>query len=81
MSGRGGGIEVKELRSAINKYVNKAEHVLSNLPNPTRETFQRVFKSEAELFLNNKTDVTFLYEEYIRNLKKEDRLRTAENYG
>lgn len=51
MCGRSGSIEVKELRSAINKYVNKAEHVLSHLINPKREIFQRVFKSEADLFL------------------------------
>ena len=77
----GGNLEVKELRKQINTYVSKAELILERLPNPTREIFQRLFKSETDLFATSKTDVSFLFDEYIINLNKEERIRTAENMG
>lgn len=79
MSGKSGNKEVKELRSEIGKYVSKAQDVLEKLPNPNRESFQRLFKSEADLSKSDKTDVTFLFEEYITMLKSEDRIKTAQN--
>lgn len=79
MSGKSGNKEVKELRSEIGKYVAKAEAVLEKLPKPTRESFQRLFKSETDLSNKGNTDVTFLFQEYIHNLKAEDRIKTAQN--
>ncbi|HEY1032098.1 MAG TPA: site-specific integrase [Flavipsychrobacter sp.] len=79
MSGKSGSKEVKELRSEIGKYVAKAEGILEVLPNPTREGFQRLFKSETDLHRSDKTDVTFLFEEYMLNLKKEERFKSAQN--
>ncbi|MBS1633444.1 MAG: phage integrase SAM-like domain-containing protein [Bacteroidetes bacterium] len=79
MSGKSGSKEVKELRSQISGYVSKAEATLDKLLNPTRESFQRLFKSETDLSTPNKTDVTFLFQEYINNLHSEDRIKTAQN--
>ncbi len=79
MSGKSGGKEVKQLRSEIGKYTAKAEAVLEKLPKPTRESFQRLFKSETDLSSNTKTDITFLFEEYIISLRNEDRVKTAQN--
>ncbi|OJW99082.1 MAG: hypothetical protein BGO70_03740 [Bacteroidetes bacterium 43-93] len=79
MSGKSGSKEVKELRSQISTYISKAEATLDKLLNPTRESFQRLFKSETDLSTSNKTDVTFLFQEYINNLHSEDRIKTAQN--
>lgn len=76
---KGGGIDIKELRRQIQDYMLKAEHILEKLPNPNRETFQRLFKSETDLFKSNKTDITFLFEEYKSQLEGEDRIKTAQN--
>jgi integrase/recombinase XerD len=76
---KGGGVEIKELRRQVNDYVNKAENILERLPNPTRETFQRLFKSETDLFASNKTDITLLFNEYKIQLEKEERIKTAQN--
>ena len=79
LNSKGGSDEVKELRKQINDYTSKAEQILNRLPNPTRETFQRLFKSETDLFTSQKTDITFLFEEYIRQVQSEDRIKTAQN--
>jgi len=76
---KGGSEEVKEIRRQVNDYIAKAEKILERLPNPTRETFQRLFKSETDLFANNKTDITLLFDEYILQLNQEDRIKTAIN--
>lgn len=76
---KGGGIDIKELRRQINEYIKKAEDILERLPNPTRETFQRLFKSETDLFASNKTDITFLFNEYKSQLEAEERIKTAYN--
>jgi integrase/recombinase XerD len=55
MSGKSG--DVKELRTHINSYVTKAEAILDKLPNATRESFQRIFKSDAGLSTSTKTDL------------------------
>ena len=44
-----------------------------------RETFQRLFKSETDLFASQKTDITFLYEEHINTAKEDGRIKTAQN--
>src|SRR5271156_2256409 len=76
---KGGSDEVKELRRELNEYVSKAEKILERLPNPTREIFQRLFKSETDLFASSKTDVTFFFEEYMARLNSEERIKTAIN--
>lgn len=79
LHGTGGSYELKELRRKIQDYVRKAEMVLAKLPNPTREGFQRLFKSDTDLSLSHKTDLKFLFQEYADRLKKDDRIRSAEN--
>jgi integrase/recombinase XerD len=79
LNSRGGGDQLKELRRQINEYVTKAEKILDRLPNPSRETFQRLFKSETDLFSSNKTDITLLFEEYAIQLRKEERIKSAIN--
>lgn len=78
MSGKSGNQEVKELRAEISKYTAKAEQILEHLPNPTRETFQRLFRSEVDL-KKGKTDIKILFNDYIDELRKEDRIRSAKN--
>jgi len=78
LNSKGGSEEVKELRKQINEYVRKAESILERLPNPTREIFQRMFKSESDLHIANKTEVTFLFQQYIDRVNSEDRIKTAQ---
>lgn len=78
---KGGGLEVKELRKMINDYIAKGEQILDRLPNPTREAFQRLFRSETDLFAGNKTEITFLFNEYKEQLEAEERIKTAQNLG
>jgi integrase/recombinase XerD len=80
LSGKGGNNEVRELRKEMHEYVNKAETILDRLPNPTKETFTRLFKSEINFFNGNKTDITYLYNETIKEMKNEERLSTAIGY-
>ena len=79
LNSKGGSEEVKQLRKQITAYTGKAEQILERLPNPTRETFQRLFRSETDLFASQKTDLTFLFEEYINRVNDEDRIKTAQN--
>ncbi len=79
LNSKGGSDEVKELRKQIADYTSKAEQILDRLPNPTRETFQRLFKSETDLFTSQKTDISFLFDEYIHQVQSEDRIKTAQN--
>ncbi|PQJ09604.1 hypothetical protein CJD36_016830 [Flavipsychrobacter stenotrophus] len=76
---KGGSEEIKELRRQITEYTTKAETILDRLPKPTREVFQRLFKSETDLFASQKNEITFLFEEYIAHVKSEDRIKTAQN--
>jgi len=78
LKGKGGSVEIREFRKQIQDYVTKAEKILDRLSNPTRETFQRLFKSDASLS-PGKTDVTMLFNEYIHRLETEERIKTALN--
>lgn len=81
MSGKSGNAEVKELRSQIATFLTKAEGLLERLPNPTKDTFLRLFRSETDLFKGNKTDASVLFNDYIKELKKEERIGSAKNYA
>lgn len=76
MSGKGGNGDIKQLREEINKYRQKAKEILDTIPNPSREIFQRLFKSDVDLG-KGKTDISILFDEYSNNLKKEDRIKSA----
>ena len=76
---RGGSLDIKELRRQINEYKDKAEKTLDRLPNPNKETFLRMFRSETDLFASAKMDATFLFDEYIHECDKEDRIKSSKN--
>jgi integrase/recombinase XerD len=80
VSGKGGNSEVQELRKQMNEYISKAETILERLHYPTKESFTRLFKAETDLFVSGKTDIIFLFNETIEQLKREERLGTADNY-
>ena len=79
MQGKGGSSEVRELRSQINDYMTKAKTILERLPDPSREIFQRLLKSETDLVASHKTDVSLVWDVYIIELENEDRIMTAIN--
>lgn len=78
--GRAGNEQIKALRRDMNEYVAKAENILLRLSNPTRESFQRLFKSETDLFTSNKTDVEYFFNEKVRVLKEEEKFTSASLY-
>lgn len=80
MSGKSGSDEVKELRQLLNGYIAKAEIILERLLNPDKETFIRLFKSETDLFVSNKTDAYALMHQQIIDLNKEGRFSSAISY-
>lgn len=69
----------KALKKELNDYLAKAEMVLEKLPNPSQETFTRLFKSEAGLVMGNKTNVIPFFELKNIDLKKEERFSTLSN--
>lgn len=77
VSGKGGSDEVKALRMAINKYMIKAEAILDRVPNVSKESLIKLFKSEADLFVTDKTDLYGLMQARIDDLLKTGRIKTA----
>ncbi len=53
---------VYKLKTQLNEYVMKAETILHRLPSVDKEMFLRLYKSEADLFISNKTDVYYFFE-------------------
>lgn len=80
VQGRAGNEQIKTLRRDLNEYVSKAEKILLRLNNPTRESFQRLFKSETDLFTSNKTDVEYFFKQKIRELHEQERFSSASLY-
>jgi integrase/recombinase XerD len=67
----------KSVRKELNDYLAKAEKILERLSNPSQETFTRLFKSETDLFSNNKTNVIPFFEQEAAKLFKEERFSTS----
>lgn len=72
--------ELKELRRLLNDYVSQAETILGKMNPPNKETFKKVFMSESDLFLSNKTDVFFFYQMKADEAKNEGRIGSYKNY-
>jgi integrase/recombinase XerD len=70
----------KKLRLELNDYIQKAEKIMERLPNPTKESFTRLFKSETDLFQSNKTDVHYFFDMKHDEVMKEGRIGTAKYY-
>jgi integrase/recombinase XerD len=64
--------EAKTLRETVDQYLEKANNILDEFPNANQKTFTRLFKSEAALRGNIKTDMTILFQQKIEELTEED---------
>ena len=53
---------------------------MERLPDPSQESFTRLFKSETDLFSSNKTDVYYFFDLKIEEAFKEGRIGTAHYY-
>jgi hypothetical protein len=72
--------EAKEVRKELNDYLLKADTILERLDNPSQEIFTRLFKSETDLFVNNKTSIVPFFEYKISKLFSEERFSYSFNY-
>ena len=66
----------RSVRKELNDYLAKAAKILERLSNPSQETYTRLFKSETDLFLNNKTSIIPFFEQKVSELFNEDRFST-----
>lgn len=73
LSSKGSSDDVKVLRREISKYISKAESIFDRMGNVSKDVFLRLFKSEANLSISNKTDVYLFYEQRIEMLTKAKR--------
>ena len=69
--------EVRSLRKDLLEYTTKAETILERLPNPSKQSFTHLFKSEADLFGNNKTNIVPFFQLKTSEYYKEDRFSTS----
>ena len=67
----------REIRKELNEYLSKAENILDRLSNPSKETFIRLFKSETDLFANNKTSIIPFFNQEMSQLFKEERFSSS----
>jgi integrase len=72
--------EVNNIRKDLNEYLQKAENILERLDNPIQETFTRLFKSESDLFLRNKTEIAPFFELKIARFFKEEKFSSSSSY-
>lgn len=78
----GGSIpkEAKELKTAIDVYLDKANNILDQFPNADQKLFTNLFKSEGGLAVNDKTDMSILFQSKIDELIEEDRAGSVSFY-
>jgi hypothetical protein len=72
--------EAYSVRKDLNEYLLKAETILERLDNPTQEMFSRLFKSETDLFQNNKTSIVPFFNYKISRLFGEEKFSTSACY-
>ncbi|RYZ53977.1 MAG: hypothetical protein EOP49_06135 [Sphingobacteriales bacterium] len=77
LQAKGGTDSQRELRREIFRYVDKAETILGKMPNPTKESFLRLFKSESNLPFSDKTPVYPLMEAKRDQMVKDKRFGSA----
>ncbi|MBN9295390.1 MAG: site-specific integrase [Filimonas sp.] len=65
--------EAKILKTAVKEYMDRAENILNQFPNIDQKMFTNLFKSDAELKVSGKTDMSVLFQKKIEELKSEDR--------
>jgi site-specific recombinase XerD len=54
---------------------------MERLPQPSKESFTRLFKSDTDLFISNKTDVFYFFDMKVEEVTKEGRMGTASYYS
>ncbi|MFA6151015.1 MAG: site-specific integrase [Chitinophagaceae bacterium] len=64
--------EAKALRNSIEQYLEKANNILDEFPLANQKMFTNLFKSEAALKGNMKTDMAILFQQKIDELTAED---------
>ncbi|MFT3908305.1 MAG: site-specific integrase [Ferruginibacter sp.] len=79
LSGRSLSEPQKILRQQMQHLLSKAEDTLSRLNEPTKETFLKFFKSDANLSNGSKVDAYALYKVKYEALMKEGRFGSAHN--
>ena len=72
--------EAKILKDEIDVYLNKAKKILELFPNATQKMVIKLFKSEAELQVSGKTDMSILFQSKIAELIEEDRAGSISFY-
>lgn len=72
--------EAKQLRANIQTYLDKAQTIIDSFPNIDKPTFTKLFKTEAELKVNDKTDITALFNQKISELAEADRAGSKSFY-
>ena len=70
----------KELKKELAAFEAKGEAILSRLPNPSKDNFIRLFKSETELFQFNKTSIKIFFDKKIDEALSEERVGTYKYY-
>lgn len=70
----------KELKKDLAVFEAKAESILNRLPNPSKEAFIRIFKSQTELFHFNKTGIKFFFDKKMDEALSEQRVGTYKYY-
>lgn len=76
-TGRSLNVAQKNLKQEMHDFVVKAENVLERLAEPTKDSFLKFFKSDANLSTSSKIDVYALFKLKYDALMKEGRFGTA----
>jgi len=69
--------QTKELRNALNDYVEKAEVIIEKMSTPSKELFLKHFKSEFDYVTSDKTSVHVTFRMRYEELQFEKRYGTA----
>jgi integrase/recombinase XerD len=70
-------VEAKIIKEQVDGYLQKAKDILYNFPKADQKQFANLFKSEANLKVQNKTNLEVLFQMKIDELKEEDRAGSA----
>lgn len=72
--------EAKIIKEKIDFHLEKAKTILKNYPNANKDTFLKLFKSEADLTPNKKLSLTVLFQRKMDELVEEDRIGSMRFY-
>ena len=72
--------DAKQVRKELNEYLLKAELIMGRLNNPTKEMIVKLFKSETDLFMANRTSVKPFFEFKIKKFFEENKFSSSTSY-